>query len=78
MKNKYSVEDIKEILCEKDEFVYTYKTNDGKESNTIANMIYFSKFVNDGYGINEICVGYKEYNDINDIIPISQIINIEN
>lgn len=79
MKNdkKYSVEEIQEILCKKGEFVYTYKTNDGEESSTIANIIYFSKYINDIYGINKICVAYKDYNDINGIVPISQIISIE-
>ena len=76
MESKYSTKDIQEILCKKDEFTYKYKTKDGKESSTIANMIFFSKFVNDAYGINEICVAYKEYNDINGIVPISQIIEI--
>lgn len=76
MKNKYSIEKIQEILCKKGEFTYTYKNIDGKESKTIANMIIFSKFINDAYDTNEICVAYEEY-DINGIVPISQIINIE-
>lgn len=76
MKSKYSIKDIQKILCEKEEFTYTYKTNDGKESGTVANIIYFAKHIHDTYGITEICVAYKEYNDINGIVPISQIIEI--
>lgn len=78
MKNdkKYSVEEIQEILCKKGEFVYTYKTNDGEESKTVANTIIFSKFISKAFKTNELCVAYEDY-DINGIVPISQIINIE-
>lgn len=77
MKNKYSIEEIQKILCEKGEFVYTYKTDEGKESSTVANIIFFSKDIHDAYGINEICVAYKEYSDVNGIVPISKITNIK-
>ena len=77
MKNKYSVEEIRKILCEKSEFVYTYENYKGTESKTRANMIIFSKFISDAHETNgEICVAYEEY-DINSITPISKIINIE-
>ena len=76
MKSKYSVEEIRKILYEKEEFVYTYKNYKGTESKTRANMLIFSKFISDAFETNEICVAYEEY-DINSITPISRIINIE-
>lgn len=78
MKSKYSVEEIRKILYEKGEFVYTYKNYKGTESKSIANMLIFSKFISKAHETNgEICVAYEEY-DINSITPISKIINIEN
>ena len=77
MKSKYSVEEIRKILLEKEEFNYTYINYKGDESKSIANMLIFSKFISDAHETNgEICVAYEEY-DINSITPISKIINIE-
>lgn len=75
-RNKYSVEEIRKMLCEKGEFACTYLNEDGKELSTLANMIVFSKFISQAYNTNEICVAYEDY-DITCVIPISKIINIE-
>lgn len=76
-RNKYSVEEIQKILCEKGEFAYTYLNEEGKELHTIANMLIFSKFISKAHKTNgEICVAYEEY-DINSITPISRITEIE-
>lgn len=75
-KNKYSIEEIQEILCKHGEFEYTYVTDDGTKFKNVANMIIFTKYIKDAYKTNELCVAYEDY-DINGVVPISRIVDIK-
>lgn len=74
--NKYSVEEIQELLRKKGEFTYTYKNWQGELKTTLANMIVFSKWISQNFETKELCVAYEEY-DIQGITPISKIESIE-
>ena len=74
--NKYSVEEIQEILRKKGEFTYTYKDWQGEQKTTVANMIIFSKWISQNFETKEFCVAYEEF-DVQSIVPISKIESIE-
>ena len=72
---KYTVEDIKKILEERDWFKFTKIDNNGEKVTLSANIIFFENFLIDNFETKEFCIALQDY-DIYNITPISKIIEI--
>lgn len=73
---KYTVEDIKKILEEKETFKFMkINNNSEKEGPFEANIIFFGNWLINNYQTKEFCVGLQEYDTYN-ITPISKIVEI--
>lgn len=72
---KYTVEDVKKILEERDWFKFTKIDNNGEKVTLSANIIFFENFLIDNFETKEFCIALQDY-DIYNITPISKIIEI--
>lgn len=72
---KYTVEDIKKILEERDWFKFTTLNSKGEKETFSANILFFENFLIDTHKTKEFCVALQEY-DIYNVTPISKIIEI--
>lgn len=72
---KYTVEDVKKILEERDWFKFTKIDNNGEKVVLSANIIFFENFLIDNFETKEFCVALQDW-DIYNITPISKIIEI--
>lgn len=72
---KYTVEDIKKILEERDWFKFTKIDNNGEKVTLSANIIFFENFLIDNFETKEFCIALQDW-DIYNITPISKIIEI--
>lgn len=72
---KYTVEDVKKILEERDWFKFTTINNNGEKVTLSANIIFFENFLIDNFETKEFCIALQDY-DVCNITPISKIIEI--
>lgn len=72
---KYTVEDVKKILEERDWFKFTKIDNNAEKVVLSANIIFFENFLIDNFETKEFCVALQDW-DIYNITPISKIIEI--
>ena len=73
---KYTIEDVRKILEEKEVFKFIKINNNGKKDGPFeANIIFFENWLINNYQTKEFCVGLQEYDTYN-ITPISKIVEI--
>ena len=72
---KYTVEDVKKILEERNWFKFTKIDNNGEKVTLSANIIFFENFLIDNFETKEFCIALQDY-DVYNITPISKIIEI--